>query len=374
MPLLDGKPALRARAAVDDIAAALRAIPVEDPSLAGGAVGWSLFFAYLAEVTGREDDALTAVDLLEGALAQDPGASASLFEGRTGVAWTLAHLEARLLDLGGDDPNSGMDEAVLSLVEGPASARYDLISGLVGLGVYALERLPRPSTRLVLERIVDQLAARSEQADDGVRWFTPASQLTPEVRRLSPDGHWDLGMAHGAAGVVAFLGHARAAGVACDGLLDGATSWLRGQPSQHGYGAWTTPTGHVRPARTAWCYGDPGVAAALLAAGRKSDALDIALAAASRPAAAGGVVDAGLCHGAAGLLHVYNRLYQTTGDERLAAVARRWLEAALDLPVSEAGFLEGRAGVGLALLAATTDVEPAWDRILLLSGATEGRS
>ena len=31
------------------------------------------------------------------------------------------------------------------------------------------------------------------------------------------------------------------------------------------------------------------------------------------------------------------------------------------------GLLLGAAGIGLVLLAATTNVEPAWDRILLLS-------
>ncbi len=81
-----------------------------------------------------------------------------------------------------------------------------------------------------------------------------------------------------------------------------------------------------------------------------------------------GVVDAGLCHGAAGLLHVFNRLHQATGDGLLVDAARRWFEPALALPVPEDRFLEGRAGVDLALLAACTDVEPAWDRVLLLSG------
>jgi hypothetical protein len=33
----------------------------------------------------------------------------------------------------------------------------------------------------------------------------------------------------------------------------------------------------------------------------------------------------------------------------------------------EAGVLEGAAGVGLALLSAATSVEPAWDRIMLIS-------
>jgi hypothetical protein len=31
----------------------------------------------------------------------------------------------------------------------------------------------------------------------------------------------------------------------------------------------------------------------------------------------------------------------------------------------ESGFLTGSAGIGLALLAATTPVEPEWDRVLL---------
>ena len=33
------------------------------------------------------------------------------------------------------------------------------------------------------------------------------------------------------------------------------------------------------------------------------------------------------------------------------------------------GFLGGSAGIALALLAAATPVEPAWDRVLLLSAA-----
>jgi len=32
------------------------------------------------------------------------------------------------------------------------------------------------------------------------------------------------------------------------------------------------------------------------------------------------------------------------------------------------GILEGAAGIALALLAATTPIEPEWDRMLLLSG------
>ena len=115
--------------------------------------------------------------------------------------------------------------------------------------------------------------------------------------------------------------------------------------------------------------------------------MDLALLAARRPPEETGVVDAGLCHGAAGLGHLFNRLYQATDEPKLADAARYWFGRALEMrspgsagagfsallePHSklwrpEPGFLTGAAGVGLALLAATSDVEPAWDRLLLLS-------
>jgi hypothetical protein len=35
--------------------------------------------------------------------------------------------------------------------------------------------------------------------------------------------------------------------------------------------------------------------------------------------------------------------------------------------ITEVGIVEGAAGIALTLLAAATDVEPAWDRMFLLS-------
>jgi lantibiotic modifying enzyme len=374
-PLLHGESRRRAMAAVDTIAGRLRASSALDATLAGGAAGVALFFSYLAQCTGDEDAARTAVRFVEAAIDGSDGADAGLFEGRTGVAWVVAHLDGRLLDLGNEDPNVSMDAAVLTLLDDPQLERHDLVSGLAGLGVFALERLPRPPARLALERVVTHLGRLAEVDGHGVRWFTPPYLLPPEPRRLAPAGHWDLGMAHGAAGVVALLAHARAAiplPAPEDDLLDGAVTWLLDQRLPVGsasrYGAWLATGQAPVPARTAWCYGDPGVAAALLAAGRRQEALEVARAAARRPTEQTGVVDGGLCHGAGGLLHVFNRLRQATGDGVLADAARHWFEAALVLPTREPGFLEGAAGLGLALLAAATDVEPAWDRILLLSG------
>jgi hypothetical protein len=167
--------------------------------------------------------------------------------------------------------------------------------------------------------------------------------------------------------------------------------WLLGQRLPDGassrFPATIAPGRELRPARAAWCYGDPGVAAALHLAGATDAAIALARESAARPAEDAAVRDAGLCHGAAGLLHVFNRLWQASGDEALAAAARRWFAHALGLRRAEgvAGFpswvgafadhewdadpgvLAGAAGVALAFVAAATDIAPAWDRFLLLS-------
>jgi hypothetical protein len=100
-------------------------------------------------------------------------------------------------------------------------------------------------------------------------------------------------------------------------------------------------------------------------------------------------VDAGLCHGAAGLAHLFNRMFQATGDPALGEAARGWYARTLDARrpgrgiggiaarvsesdggsrwVADPGLLTGAAGVALALLAGVSSVDPAWDRLLLVS-------
>ena len=148
--------------------------------------------------------------------------------------------------------------------------------------------------------------------------------------------------------------------------------------------------------RLAWCYGDPGIAATLLVAARaagepawEDKALEVARAAASRPAERSFVRDAGVCHGAAGLAHLFNRFWQASGEEVFRDAARFWIERTLELRspgegiagfrawhamtgstgqwAAVPGLLEGAAGVALVLLAAVSPVEPEWDRILLVS-------
>jgi hypothetical protein len=355
----------------------------------------------------------------------------TLFAGFPGTGWVSEHLDRMFEedegggddqdgDGGEDDPNREIDRAVLEHLRSsdPLRRRYNLFAGWAGHGVYALERLPRRSAVRILERVVELLAGSAEETAAGITWRTPAELLGEGERRRFPHGFYPLGLGHGIPGVLALLAAARCAGVAPERagrLLEGGVEWLLAAgtevdgrvvyppflPAPPPGSASGSPVASPELPPLSWCCGEAGVAAGLLGAARavgeprwESAALELARAAAARPPADGGVVDAGLCHGAAGVAHAFLRLHRATGDERCADAARRWFRDLLDRrrpgrgetgfftaprashfgsPGGEAelaevgGLMRGVAGIGLTLLAATSEVPPAWDRLLLLS-------
>jgi hypothetical protein len=382
-----------------------------DALLAGGKAGLAVFYAYLAQaglVDGADEMANLLLDQAIEAVATTPMRPA-LYGGFTGVAWATEHLRGYLGNLTGEDVNSAIDEALENyLGQFPRGGEYDLINGVVGLGVYALERLRHGAGMVCLERVIDRLTDLAERQAHGLTWFT-SSAKSPLLRQHYPRGHYNVGLAHGVPGVVALCGEACTTGVpmpCARALLGGAVEWVLAQAltaavdvndTEGSYFPYAIAPGQrLVPARLAWCYGDPGVAVALLWAARhvgepawEHKALAIARQATERSFDAAGVVDASLCHGAAGLGHIFNRLFQATGAECFHAAAARWFKHTLGLRwhdrgiagfaywhrehsdgghwVNAPGILEGAAGIGLALLAAATPVIPAWDRMLLVS-------
>jgi lantibiotic biosynthesis protein len=402
--LLEGPLAACARAVVGDIAAALRDRPVL-PGVAGiiHRAELSILFSRL----GGKDDGDLAVRHLESAMDQvaevemQPG----LYGGFTFVAWTVTLLTGKLLappDDEAGDPCAGIDEALETLLGAepfPGDNPHDLIFGLAGIGVYALERLPRPAAARCLRAVIARLAQLAVDHPDGAAWETPQ-----RFGANKPPGTLDLGLAHGVAGVIGMLGAACAHGfVEARPLLGRAVSFLLAQ-ERHVDGSCfpyaILPGIPLRPARAAWCYGDPGIAAALLIAARgagepawEEAARRFARAAAVRPMDGCGVEDAGFCHGAAGLAHVFNRLYQATGDAVLRGAAERWFLRTLDLRepglgiaayrayrreqipaawVDDPTLLTGATGIALVLHAATSAEDPSWDRLLLVSSRPPG--
>ena len=401
--MLEGELAEAARSAVRAIVDDLDRLPPAQRRPADEALLW-------AYVAGAFDDEAAASRYDEAFAAfqtwlEAPFRSLQLYGGLAGAAWVLMHINDNT-----EEFLQGADRTLTDALREPWRGSHDLIVGLTGLGVYFVERVRAgaATARPGIARVVEQLSAMADALPDGTAWCSQPQLLPSWQRAASPSGHYDAGVAHGTPGVIALLGAVAAlrdpalAPTAAQAreLCDRASRWLRARrlpPDPRGrFPGWVAPELPAPfPARTAWCYGDPGIAAAMWTTAIRTGAdatewRELALEIAQRPAELCGVDDATLCHGAAGLAHLCNRFFQASGDERFREAARGWFERTLAMRrpgegiagftrvrggppgaehqlVHEAApdFLDGAIGIALVLLAGLGGEEPGWDRMML---------
>jgi lantibiotic biosynthesis protein len=412
VPIMDERLVGPAREAIASIASEMsgRNLEAELPTQLCDS---ALLFSYLAQA-GPEPDRWRelAANCLNLAAERSSSIPASkigwgLYGGLSGIGWAFAHVSGVLAqdeEDGGEseeDPLLDVDTALLErLSRSPWPKEYDLISGLVGIGVYFLERLPGPSAERGLHLVYSRLEELSEESWGGTTWYTPARLLIGWQLEKCPNGYYNLGVAHGVPGVAQCLAELAAAGVEvarATRLLEGAVEWLFAQrmppdaPSR--YPAWFVAGEQPEPTRVSWCYGDFGIAAVLHHAARRAGREDWLRFARSlldgcTKRHQSPVMDAGLCHGAFGNAHIYSRVFQSDPNPLYREAANFWFERGLKMRrtdigiggfpawetmpnsgfTADPGFLSGAVGVALALLSGTNPIEPQWDRLLLLSG------
>ncbi|MFJ2779775.1 lanthionine synthetase C family protein [Kitasatospora sp. NPDC087315] len=270
------------------------------------------------------------------------------------------------------------------------ASEYDLLYGLTGLGAYLLRRDPHGDT---LHDVLSYLVRLTQPipGSDLPGWWV---RYDPSGRTSGafPGGHGNVGLAHGITGPLALLALAKSAGALVDGhtgAIRRILTWLDGLRQDAATGPWwpqwVTVGEHYSgavfqdgPMRPSWCYGAPGLARAqqlaAIALGddhRKRAAEQALLRCIADPAQLALICDAGLCHGAAGLLHTVHRVAQDSARARDFAAHLPALRTLLhdQAPAREPGFLDGLAGTRLALHATEQGGSPAtsWDACLLLS-------
>jgi lantibiotic modifying enzyme len=276
---------------------------------------------------------------------------------------------------------------------------YDYIHGALSKGLYFLSRVKDPVVRAYLGNLVGVIEEVSETDGNGglkIPGYFPDSTGN-EIFTVN------LGLAHGMPSIIWFLSKIKGHGIAGDKatyLLDGfthyiwhhsqdTTKYLSNFPRFGGGGA--SPSN----SRLAWCYGDLGIGIGLwqaaIGTGEKdweTKALQVLLhSTGRRDSNKNGVADAGLCHGTAGIAHIYHRMHRYTARREFKEAAHYWFDETLKMaghtgdfagfeyqagkgPMgwkNVAGILTGITGIGLALISAVSRIEPAWDRALLLS-------
>lgn len=369
-------------------------------SLARGPLPTALLLTYL-ERAGVDVEGLgSRLDLLEHAAAclQDSPCGIGLVGGMAGFCWAFNHMRV-------DVDMTDVDASLLKFLQQPRlEGSLDLVNGIVGIGVVCVERHDDVA-RACTGEVVRHLRQRAEERDDGTTWHVSAAKLPPWVAREFPEGYYDLGVAHGVAGIAGFLAKASVAGHSeAVGLLEGAIEWLLSQRTtdEFQFPYVVAPDRPPGTGRGVWCNGDLGISCCVM---RASEALQrpewasVAIATARHALEAlqrrDSLRDPSFCHGAAGIAHMAARFFQRTGDPIFRDAAGAWAERTLrarDLNAGFGGFrfheigrpngpesepvvdriaspcfLAGAAGVALTLLALATPVEPNWDRILLCS-------
>ncbi|MCP4213704.1 MAG: lanthionine synthetase C family protein [bacterium] len=319
--------------------------------------------------------------------------------GLAGTGWAVAHLMRHDFIQGdADELLDPLDDFLYqTMLKDMSLNYYDYLHGALGYGLYFLERRNSKKTRNYLIRLVDELDRLSlKDADGGLKWQVPMNLETGAMG-------CNLGMSHGMASIIAVLAKLLEAGIhtkKVSHLLSGAMKYILGRVRDASvtkniscFPSWVSEEKPSLESRLAWCYGDLGIGMALWQASRIAEnkeweekALAVLLHTTGRQDyEAEGVGDPGFCHGAAGLAHCYNRMYHYTGIETFKKSALYWFRRVLEMATfedglagykawhsqtgwqKEAGILEGIAGIGLALISATTEIKPLWDRALLLS-------
>ncbi|MFI6294912.1 lanthionine synthetase C family protein [Nonomuraea sp. NPDC050790] len=251
-------------------------------------------------------EGLAGLGYAAAAIARQPGDCARVLATCTADAVSMARERAAVLERQGDERTF---------------LHYDVIEGLSGLARFLLARdgADGPETVAAVTGLSRFLCPPVPRADGLPPWLVggnPAlldSGHDPGESRLL-----DLGVAHGVAGAMSMLAVAKLEGVRVprlDEAIGTAATWLagwRGRAATDGWptAVWPSEEAAGRSAmldRMAWCYGTPGVAAALCMAGRALGRDELgalgrqALVRACDSLAAKAVTDMGICHGWAGI-------------------------------------------------------------------------
>jgi lantibiotic modifying enzyme len=384
-------------------------------SLTSGFPSLALLFLFFARATGNHAWYETAqIYLKEAADATNssPLKTPSLSRGTAGFAFLLALFAEQ------DDRYSKaaakLDQQLANQVlnfpwergkDDFPMLHYDVISGASGVLRYLVTK--KEACGIIpdaIEHLLQLLVTFARRENAEASWALPASSFVAHRQKYGMTSLLNYGLAHGLPGPLAALSFAAQEGYQISGQHEAIARIANALVSQ----ALSMPWGidwpdvlppHValneqkscKPARSGWCYGAPGVVRSLWIAGHvlhshvyQEIALQGMQAILKRPPETQAIDPLTLCHGIAGLMLICLRfLHETKSPEihkhipnlvnqiiqefhpELPFGFRYTFKSGIQL--DSLGVLTGVSGTMLALLATISDVEPQWDRALLLS-------
>lgn len=321
--------------------------------------------------------------------------------GLSGIGWFFQYIiNEKILD------QKDVDELLIqidkvaynSALKSLKQYNHDFLHGATGNAVYLLERVDKnKDVRQYLSEILRGLQKISKKDKKGIYWEESMFYTNDN------QGVINLSLSHGLASKIILLSklyNQKINTKIVKELLEGSIKFMLKckfkQENTFLFPTIAESNNHSNFSRLAWCYGDLGISIALWQAGValqneniKQEAINVCLHTTKRRTREEtGVVDAGICHGTAGIAHIYNRMYRNTGRNEFKEAENYWVEETLKIATfkdglagyksyqseefggwkNDYGFLEGISGIALVLDSHLhPEIEPTWDRCLLLS-------
>lgn len=371
-------------------------------SLMGDEMGGLIFLQQLSKINPSEKVLMALETKIEAAFLKINNIDHTTFaSGLSGVGWTYNYLfKEGILDDGIESLLLQVDEVIIESVNTLLKLKdFDFLHGVIGQGIYILER----KNYNLLSKIIDEIDSNATRNENGACWVSDFiiddDFNTKKVYNIS--------LSHGSSAIIVFLSKFLNSNFEdtfinskAKKLLNEAVKFILSCKMNNNDSIFPTiceieNLEKDRGARLSWCYGDLGISIALWHAGValqnetvKQEAINVCLHTTNRRTKKEtGVVDAGICHGSAGIAHIYNKMYRYTGMKEFREAANYWIVETLNTQKFEDGLagyksyqgekfggwkndyglLEGVAGIGLVLLSHVSEEEPTWDRCLLLS-------
>jgi len=369
----------------------------DSPGVLAGISGLTLFMYYYSRFTGDSKYAEVGEQALERAVEMiNNGYKYHAFcSGISGLAWTCEHLEQNgFIDRDFIAVFKDMEPFLLFRMEKELEKKnYDFLQGGIGVGYYFLsKRNPNKKNNQSLYSGLQKTAIVG--ANDTIKWEAKKSESGKTVFNIS--------LCHGMSSIVVILTKLMKnyphVGIIKTMLLKAVNYIFLQQlpnPSVSFFPSLSSESDEKpQQSRLGWCYGDLGIAQAILQASKalknkshESAAIKILLHNCNRRDLNDNrVKDACLCHGASGISHIFNRLFVNSQIDKFKETSFYWMERTIEMANFSdglAGFkswkggkegweknysvLEGITGIGLSILSFLNPELINWDECLLLS-------
>ena len=372
----------------------MNCLPSTNMSLYSGSSGLVLFFANRYLNTGEDSFLDKAFDLLDLVQLNNVG-SYSFSSGYAGFLWLIGFLQRKGLVELEDGYFDSIDHILKDEMKRQLRRKeIDQLHGAISVGRYFLSRGMAEECGILVNNLYEMMEKEKQE-------FKLIS-----VNPVTGVRKYDFGLAHGMAGILYYVIRCLESGIEveiCDTMIRNIISFYRHNtqnfesvgcyyPSQireKDYGS-----AIQTKSRMAWCYGDLSILFIILRAALAINDVSLYRDVLEKLVKTGerisfndtGVIDARLCHGSAGVMHIFHRLYTMTNDDVFRRAQDYWLKVTLvmgNVTTNQSGYLfqmdnnrtwaedlsllDGIAGVGVALESYLSSCDEDWDECIMLT-------